>query len=95
MGGGPQGGEAEPVEVAGWVRFVWSAAGTALEASLDQAEAEIAPEALVGGRSRLLGLRPGETKLITFDGVLFEVTVEPDAAVVQSSATDLLDGATS
>ena len=94
MEGGPSGVEAEPVEVAPWVRFVWSAAGTALEASLDQAEAAIAPEASVG-RGRLLGLLPGETKLFTFDGVLFEVTMEPAPAVVQSSSgTDLLDGAT-
>ena len=93
MEGGPRGGEAEPVEIAGWVRFVWSAAGTAVEASLDQAEAEIAPGA-PAGRSRLLGLLPGETKLVTFDGVLFEVSMDPDPADVPRSATDVLDGAT-
>lgn len=93
VAGGPLGVNVEPVEIADWVRFVWSAAGSALESSLDQAEADIAPGCSVG-RSRLIGLLPGEKKLVTFDGVLFEVSMEPDPAAVQSS-TDLLGGASS
>lgn len=79
--GGSVGSGATPFEVGDWMRFLRSPAGAALEIDLaGAAPAGGDPHAAgttFAGRSRLLGLRPGETKLVTFDGILGEVSMEP------------------
>ena len=73
---GPSGEGVSPFDVGDWERFLGTPAARALEASFDDGQAEVTGEPFVG-RSRILGLLPGETKFVTYGGVLFEVSMEP------------------
>lgn len=86
---GPPGESVAPFDVVGWERFLGTPAALALEASFDDGQAEVTGETFVG-RSRILGLLPGEKKSITYGGVLFEVSMEPapvDVPPADRSAT--------
>ena len=86
---GPSGDGVAPFDIGDWQRFLGTLAALALEASFDDGQAEVTVEPFVG-RSRILGLQPGETKIVTYGGVLFEVSMEPvpvDAPPPGRSAT--------
>lgn len=83
---GPSGADDGPFEVGDWQRFLRSPAAVALESGFDADAPDLQGVEPFVGRSRILGLLPGETKFVTFEGTLFEVSMEP--ALVDAPATD-------